>query len=109
LRYDLAQNHGAVITRTTIQETKTYRIRNSRAKNQESDNLMLCGYLHKMRNKRFLGRPSRYSPTELEHKTTQMTYRKLWREGRCKMRETDKERENIHLHTITFNWSPLHF
>jgi len=40
LRYDLAQNRGAVIMRTTIQETKTYRIRNSWARSQGFDNLM---------------------------------------------------------------------
>jgi len=55
--------------RTAIQETKTYRIRNSWAQSHEFDNVMLCGYLHKMWKKRFLGHPSRYSPTELEQKT----------------------------------------
>lgn len=93
LWYDMAQNLGAVIMRTTTEETKTYRIRNSWAQSQEFDNLMLCGYLHGLRNKRFLACPSRYSPIQLEQQTTQMTYRKLWREGRCKTREREREKQ----------------
>jgi len=111
LWYDMAQNLGAVIMRTTTEETKTYRIRNSWAQSQEFDNLMLCGYLHGLRNKRFLACPSRYSPIQLEQQTTQMTYRKLWREGRCKTRERErnKDREhsstynNLQLEPITFS------